>query len=123
MPEDTVDGPAPAGDVTVLFDERETVVLLSGEIDLGLAEDMEQSGRDVVSRDFDVVVDCSAVTFMDSIGLAFLIRLAAGARRRQRGVTLRNPDDSVLDVLHLTGSTSLFRVETADERDGEPSAS
>ena len=116
-----MDGPAPAGDVSVLFDDAATVVLLSGEIDLGLADDMEQAGRDVIQRGSDVVVDCSAVTFMDSIGLAFLIRLAAGARRRSRSVSLRDPDDSVLDVLHLTGSTSLFHIITSSHGDASSS--
>jgi anti-sigma B factor antagonist len=63
-------------------------------------------------RPVDVVVDLSAVSFLDSSGISALIR----ARRRVGEVggtlRLRNPQPKVRRVLQITGVEQAFVIET-----------
>ncbi len=78
-------------------------VTIKGEIDLGRRDELMsivevyESGDDV-----DVLMDLSAVTFMDSTGLGVLAQLSRLARERGGKVTLAHVDPRVEKVILLT---------------------
>jgi len=57
-----------------------------------------------------VVIDASAVTFLDCRGLRFLVRESAAARRAGRAPALRRPPRVVRRVLCATGAAELFTI-------------
>ena len=68
---------------------RPLIVALDGDIDLAVAGEVEQrlteGAADALERECDLYVDLGAVTFIDSTGLACIVRavatLDAGGRR------------------------------------------
>jgi anti-sigma B factor antagonist len=88
---------------------------LSGEIDAATREaDRDAAESFFASADGPVwVVDLTAVTFMDSSGLALLIKVRKEANSRGATVTLRGPSPTILKLLTITGLKALFAVEAS----------
>ena len=93
-----------------LFVERngdETVVRVTGEIDLATAPRLEDCLRRLDGQ--PIAVDFSAVTFMDASGISVLVktqrRVADGA------LTLRGVQPAQLRVLEVTGVADRFNLD------------
>jgi anti-anti-sigma factor len=56
----------------------------------------------------DVVIDASAVAFVDSAGLALLARVARGAAAQGRAVVLLDAPHHLRRLLDVCGMASLF---------------
>jgi anti-anti-sigma factor len=103
-----------AGDAAVFFDEGITLVMLSGEVDLALGDDLEYAGRDAIDRGAPVRVDVSRVTFIDSVGLGFLARIASAERENGRRLPLAGARRNIQESIQLVGLTELVEfVEVA----------
>ena len=109
-----------AGDASVFFDEGLTLIMLSGEVDLALGDDLEYAGRDAIDREVPIRIDLSSVTFIDSVGLGFLARMASAERERGRQLVLAGARRNVAEAVHLVGLADL--VEFIDEPNGTTSA-
>jgi anti-sigma B factor antagonist len=88
-----------------------TVVTVAGDVDLAAADTLWSVLDEYVRPGVSVIVDCSKVAFLDSMGLRTLIRAqhkadAAGAR-----LTLAAPSEAVLRVLTLAGVSELFVLD------------
>jgi len=101
-----------SGAVSVFFDRTGTLIVLVGDIDQVLSEDLEHAGRDAIDHGQSITIDAGAVTFLDSVGVAFLVRLAASMPAKEK-VALRNCSVNVLDLLHITGSIPLFTITSS----------
>jgi anti-anti-sigma factor len=90
--------------------DRDCVVWLSGELDMATAADFAATAIAALDGQRELVVDMSALRFLDSTGIQAII---ATARRTDRGVVLRNPRPNVRRVIDLTGVTAQdgIRVE------------
>jgi len=85
---------------------------LSGEIDLSRAAALELDSADfLASCARHAVIDLSEVTFCDSQGLNFLVRMEAIARAREGDVTLVNTPGPVRNLLRITSLQDRFRYE------------
>jgi anti-anti-sigma factor len=96
-----------SGDAVVFFDDSITLILLSGEVDLALGDDLEFAGRDAIDRGMPVRLDVSRVTFIDSVGLGFLARMASAERENGRVLELVDAPRIVQEAIHLVGLTEL----------------
>ena len=95
-------------DISVFFEAEHTVILLRGDIDLTVSEDLEQAGRNAIDARLPILIDVRNVSLMDSVGLSFLIRMAAGVRVHGLPTTLRGPAPLVAELLTVAGAESLF---------------
>ena len=98
-------GASPTGDVQVFFDPGLTVVLLSGEVDLALGPELEDAGRDAIDRGDPIRIDASSMSFIDSVGLAFVARLASAGHQRGWRLVVDGAAPAVRDSLVLVGLT------------------
>lgn len=89
------------------------VIGVAGEIDLSNAHDlMEEVGVAVRSGVARVVVDLSAVTFLDSSGIAVLFRLAERMRLSRQELRLVVPEGTTIRrVLELTKVTTVIPTQ------------
>ena len=84
------------------------LVRIEGEIDLSSVPGLEVELELLIQASPDrVVFDMSAVTFMDSSGIAMLLRAA----NRVVFVEIRDPSSPVRLILQATGLLEVFHLE------------
>jgi anti-sigma B factor antagonist len=91
-----------------------SLVVVTGEIDLATAPDLQRSLGDVAAAG-DTIADLSGVTFMDSTGLQALISADEAARGAGRRLTLVVPDGPVAKLLRITGVDRQLDVAVSRE--------
>jgi stage II sporulation protein AA (anti-sigma F factor antagonist) len=90
-------------------DSGARVVNLVGEIDIANADALGEQLDQLIGAGADrLVVDLSALDFMDSSGIAMLLR-AAG---RVDSMSVRNPTDAVRRIIECTGLADTLRIES-----------
>ncbi|WP_246012223.1 STAS domain-containing protein [Myceligenerans xiligouense] len=85
-----------------------TVVKMSGEIDISVRSQAGAALKQVLDRSCPVVVDTSAVTFMDSTGALFLAQLRMLGS--EDGICVRLAEQSVVvsNLLEMLGVDAMF---------------
>jgi anti-sigma B factor antagonist len=101
-------------------DGRIAVVRLDGRLNMVAAPRLKGAIEDVVARgSTHVVVDLSAVSFMDSSGLGALIAALKKARQSQGDLRIAGVNEQVATVLQLTNLDRVLRpfesVEAASD--------
>jgi anti-sigma B factor antagonist len=98
--------------ITSACDGR-VVVALRGELDITCAADARAAIRVLVARDQYLIVDMSALDFIDCGSLGALLEAQALARRGGGDLVLAAPRPLVRRLLALTGSDEVFWVEVS----------
>ena len=95
----------------------QTVVDVSGEIDVYTASVLrEQLANLVDSGRTDLVVDLTAVKFMDSTGLGVLVGVLKKVRGHDGRLQLVIDSERLLKVFRITALTQVFTIhETLDD--------
>ncbi len=108
--------------VEALSDGR-CLVRLSGEVDLAvvpeLVIDFEYALEQVSA---DVVVDVSEVDFIDSSGLAAMVRARRNAEARGGSMVLTGPSEAIGQLLRLTRLDEYFTIVPTPEGEHESPA-
>jgi anti-anti-sigma factor len=84
------------------------IVVASGEIDLWSAPDVKAVLADEGSRDYPVVLDLRAVTFMDSSGLGLIVE--SNQRARKNGFRFAVAVGGATDVHRILEMSGLDKV-------------
>ena len=84
--------------------DDETVVTVSGELDMSTAEQLSDAVTDQLRQGpARIVIDLTQLTFCDSLGLGTLVVLSRTARNQQTYLLLRNPSPFFSRMLDVTG--------------------
>ena len=96
--------------------DGDTVVLaLAGDLDVATAADLWSHVLESIDAGRSrIVIDCAGVTFLDSSGIAVLVRGLRATSRHGGSLRLRGVGERVLEVLTITSLTEVFLDE--DER-------
>jgi anti-anti-sigma factor len=101
--------PAPFEATAAQLDDGVRVVAVRGELDLSTASDLETPLEDAVSSgDASVLIDLSECEFIDSTGIALIVRAWQRLDRAANGdgngrVVICSANDQVRRVLEITG--------------------
>lgn len=101
--------PAPFEATAVRLDDGVRVIAVRGELDLSTASDLEAPLDDAIaSGDASVLVDLSECEFIDSTGIALIVRAWQRLDRNADGdgdgrVVICSDNDQVRRVLEITG--------------------
>jgi len=88
------------------------VLSVRGEIDVYTSPEFRRELQNLVGLDTrTVVVDFSAVDFIDSSGLGVLVGALKRMREQEGRIVLRGMTPSTKKVFDITGLTDLFSVE------------
>jgi anti-sigma B factor antagonist len=94
------------------------VVIVRGELDLGTAPELEGPLEDAVGADEPVLIDLTECEFIDSTGIAILVRawqrLANGGQSSDR-MAICSANEQVRRVLEITGLE--HSIPVLDSRD------
>jgi anti-sigma B factor antagonist len=87
-------------------------LVVQGEVDVEVADQVAvlavDNLRDPAVR--SLVIDLSAVTFLDSTGISALIKARNSALAEDKALSLRSVPERVARLLHLTGLDGIFTV-------------
>jgi anti-sigma B factor antagonist len=89
------------------------VVTLRGELDVTDAADAEAEITALVMPRRCLIIDMSALDFMDCSSLGALLRVQGLARRGGGDVALAAPRPQIRRLLALTGMDEVFRVQAS----------
>ena len=89
------------------------VVALRGDLDITGAASAETAITALVARGQSLVIDMSALDFIDCSSLGALLRAQGLARRGGGDVVLAAPQPPVRRLLALTGQDEVFRVQAS----------
>jgi anti-anti-sigma factor len=106
-------GVADGGSISVDHLAAITTVVLHGEIDAALSGRLDALRAQADAAGYPVTLDVTRVSFMDSTGVAFLVRLHRSVAPHP--VTILRPTAAVRYLLEVTQLTQVFRIE-----DGRP---
>lgn len=87
-----------------------TLVRVVGELDIATAPELTEVLRTATAEGGFVIVDMSAVTFMDCMGLAVIVAACKRSLRGQRGFLVRSASLQVTRLLELTGMLELLQT-------------
>ena len=89
-------------------------LVLDGEIDLQVKDEFEIRLRDLLATDAPgVIIDVTAVTFMDSSGIGVLVRGYQKAQTTGKEFRITGAQGRVLRVLEVTGVAELLAAGSA----------
>jgi anti-sigma B factor antagonist len=100
--------------VTTAINGDECVLAIAGEIDTACAGEIGDLGVGTLGSHCirSLVIDMSAVTFMDSSGMGALVRMYQVAKTEGKLLSLRNPSEAVEKVLSLCALDTVLRIES-----------
>ena len=103
----------PGVELTSHAGDGHVVVALHGELDITGAAGAEAAITVLVARGQCLVIDLSALDFLDSCSLSALKRVRARVRRGGGDLMLAAPQPLVRRLLALTGADDVFWVEAS----------
>jgi len=93
-------------------DEGNFVVVLRGEVDVATTDEVRAALVEaLMAWSGQVVVDLAGVSFLDSEGLATLIRVHDYYALDGRPLAVRAPQPQVRQLFESTGLDQIFRIE------------
>jgi anti-sigma B factor antagonist len=103
--------PSGAFEIDECTGDGQTVVTLRGELDVVSAQDVSEVLRRGISAGQRLVVDLGDVTFIDSTGLAAIVKSPETDEERARLVLRPSRHQQPQRLLELTSVTELFTFE------------
>ena len=97
------------GHIFIDHTAKSTTIALHGEVDAAIGGRLDTLREEATAAGHHVTVDVSAVSFMDSTGLAFLAQLIRG--NTPQPARLRNPAAQVAYLLTVSGLSNLFDID------------
>lgn len=87
---------------------QQTILTVAGDIDLATWKQFQSEASNWTAEPADLVLDCSGVTFIDSMGITVLVQLRKQVTEAGRQLFLVDTSGRVLQVLKLAGMNQLF---------------
>jgi anti-sigma B factor antagonist len=110
---------ASSSDFAVVVDAGPTRCEFSvrGDLDLAVSQRLIDIVVDCLEQTFapEVVIDLSAVPFIDSTGLGALVGIRNAARLRDRRLVLRSPSPQAARLLAVTGLDHIFTITWSEQ--------
>jgi anti-sigma B factor antagonist len=78
-------------------------VRVEGELDLAVADQLRERLDAAIQDDVDVVVCLERCDFIDSTGIAVIVRAHKEMAEKGRRLAIANPSDPVSRILEITG--------------------
>jgi anti-anti-sigma factor len=90
------------------------VIVLSGEVDLDVADQMSHVAHEAAARELPIRVDVRAATFIDSSAMTMFVRLVMTERRHKRDVVVVGASPVIRTALQTAGIARLLAFEDAE---------
>jgi anti-sigma B factor antagonist len=92
---------------------RRAVLSVAGEVDISNATELRAAIERAATRAFEIWLDLSSLTFMDSSGLHAMSEARVRLIEANTRLTLICPEGPVLRALALTGFDGIFEIHAS----------
>lgn len=100
----------------VKWKDRDVVVYVQGDIDLGTSSEFQRSLLAVMDKKpARIVVNLSKVPYMDSSGVASLVKVRSRSRKSNIRLVLAGLGGRVRSVFEITKLDHVFDIKSRDE--------
>jgi len=96
-------------------DKGYTIIDLDGEIDLSCSPDARKQILDCLEKENNLLVNLSAVTYIDSSGVASLVEGYQTARKKGLNFGLISVSEAALNVFQLARLDQVFPIHASVE--------
>jgi anti-sigma B factor antagonist len=96
--------------------EGGTDVAIFGELDLATVDEVEAAIGRAIDAPGEVVIDLRACGFVDSTGIAALVKAALRLSEQNRGLLVKGVKDRVMRILELAGVTAMENIAIEPQR-------
>lgn len=92
--------------------DKDTHIILSGEIDIYTSQSFKDKLNEVVSScQGDIYIDCKELTYIDSTGLGILVGALKEIRKNDNNIYIFNIKDNIKKLFIITGLDKLFIIK------------
>ena len=97
-----------------------THVAVYGELDLATIDEADAAFDQAIEAEGPVVIDLRACGFVDSKGIASLLKVALRLREQNRDLTIQGVQQRVMETFERAGVTSMahLALEPQERREG-----
>lgn len=101
----------------VRWQDKQVVIDVAGDVDMGHSAAFQQCLSDVMAKaPAHVILDLAGVEYMDSSGIASLVKLHSQAKAAGAALSLVAVHRNVQSILQITHLDGMFKVfDTAEE--------
>jgi anti-sigma B factor antagonist len=94
--------------ISVETHKRAAVVTVNGRIDSSNAAQLDNTLKQTLEENNNIVVELSGVEYMSSAGLRAIVAALREAKKKRGDVRIAAPSERVTEVFSLAGLTALF---------------
>jgi anti-sigma B factor antagonist len=111
----------PSSELEILVDQvgKDTIVRLSGRVDVDSSPDLRGHVRTLLSKEQlpqTIIVDLTAVSYIETSGIATLIEALRIARHHQINLRLQGLGGAALRLFEVTGVLALFEASNSAQK-------
>jgi anti-anti-sigma factor len=102
-------------DITARAEGDVKVVSVSGYLDSGSVGEFREKFLEATAEDNQVVLDCSALAYLDSSGLAILVNVFKNLASRESKMVICGFSDGIMRVIEFTKLDRVFKLSDSVE--------
>jgi len=95
-------------EITLQKENEVLTLALAGRLDTSTVRELETCLKENLSDVTELVFDFTALEYLSSAGLRVLL---ASHKHLAGHMTIKNANETVLDVFRITGMSTIFRIE------------
>ena len=97
--------------VTTTLEDTKATLVVEGKLTVQTSPDLSAAIDALPDETTELIIDLSDVDYVASAGLRVLVAAEKMAVTRGGTMTLKNPCDTVMEVLDMTGLCDIFTIE------------
>lgn len=86
------------------------IIVIDGTLDTVTSTQAERIVSPLIDKEKHLIVDCTSLSYVNSTGLAFLLKCYIQMKRRDGDLKIVNPNKLIREIMDITGALNLLEV-------------
>lgn len=86
------------------------IITITGSLDSVTSIQAEKNIGPLIEQEKHIIVDCTDLSYVNSTGLAFLLKCYIQMKRREGDFKIVNPNKLIYEIMDITGALNLLEV-------------
>lgn len=91
------------------------IIRIDGTLDSVTSTQAEKTVNPLIDQEKHLIVDCTNLSYVNSTGLAFLLKCYIQMKRRDGDFKIVNPNKLIHEIMDITGALNLLEVYRSPE--------